>query len=61
MKVIIKEITDPPSNEKNNKTGIINVIDLANIDTCSFIATEDFRGYTMTVLLKCWVGWTIAI
>lgn len=41
MKVMIKEITDPLSNEKNNKTGIINVIDLANIDTCSFIATED--------------------
>lgn len=41
MKVVIKEITDPLSNEKNNKTGIINVIDLANVDTCSFIATED--------------------
>lgn len=41
MKILIKEITDPITNEKNNKTGIINIIDLANIDTCSFIATED--------------------
>lgn len=41
MKIIIKEITDPLSNEKPGRTGLINVIDLANIDTCAFIATED--------------------
>jgi len=27
--------------ENNNKTGGINIIDLANINSCSFIATQD--------------------
>ena len=41
LRVLIKEITDPLTPEKFGKTGVINVIDLANIDSCSFIATED--------------------
>lgn len=41
MKIIIKEITDPFTSQKNGKSGTINIIDLANIDTCSFIATQD--------------------
>jgi hypothetical protein len=41
LKIVITEITDPLTKEKYGKTGVINVIDLANIDTCSFIATED--------------------
>ena len=41
MKVLIKETNDPFSNCKQGKSGIINIIDLANIDSCSFIATED--------------------
>ncbi len=41
MNFLIKEITDPLSDEKFGRTGLINIIDLANIDTCSFIATED--------------------
>lgn len=41
LKVIVTELTDPTVSEKFGKTGILNVIDLANIDTCSFIATED--------------------
>lgn len=41
MKVIIKETNDPFSECKQGKSGIINIIDLANIDSCSFIATED--------------------
>ena len=28
-------------NEKVNRPGAINIIDLANIDTCAFIATDD--------------------
>ena len=27
--------------KRNNETGAINVIDLANIHSCSFIATDD--------------------
>jgi hypothetical protein len=41
MKVLIRETTDPLNILPCNKTGGINVIDLANIDTCSFIATDD--------------------
>ncbi len=41
LKIIISEITDPFSKERNGKTGLVNIIDLANIDSCAFIATED--------------------
>ncbi len=54
MRVFVREITDPfsvfstGSSQSNGdrtlitvKAGVINIIDLANIDTCSFIATDD--------------------
>jgi phenylacetate-coenzyme A ligase PaaK-like adenylate-forming protein len=41
MKVITRDTNDPISNLDNEKTGGINVIDLANINSCSFIATQD--------------------
>lgn len=41
MRVITRQIMDPFSIEQRNKTGVINVIDLANLDTISFIATDD--------------------
>lgn len=41
MKVEIKEVNDPFSDCATGKTGVINITDLANVDTCSFIATED--------------------
>lgn len=41
MKVLVRENDDPLSPAKEGKTGGINVIDLANIDTCSFIGTQD--------------------
>lgn len=41
MRVQTREITDPFSNQSTGKTGVINIIDLANLDTISFIATED--------------------
>jgi hypothetical protein len=41
MKIITTQITDPLTREKHGKTGIINIIDLNNLDTCSFIQTED--------------------
>jgi phenylacetate-coenzyme A ligase PaaK-like adenylate-forming protein len=41
MKVLIRDIYDPFSYVKNNKTGGVNVIDLANINSCSFIETKD--------------------
>ncbi len=41
MKFLIREVTDPLHIRSDNKTGGINVIDLANINSCSFIATQD--------------------
>ncbi len=41
MKVLIRDTNDPFSYLPANKTGGINVIDLANINSCSFIATQD--------------------
>ena len=41
MKIQIRDINDPFSFIKNGKTGGINVIDLANLYSCSFIETKD--------------------
>lgn len=41
MKVLIRDVNDPLNYLAYNKTGGINVIDLANIYSCSFIATQD--------------------
>jgi len=41
MKIITRDINDPLTILKGNKTGGINVIDLANVYSCSFIATQD--------------------
>ena len=41
MKIICKELNDPFQETKNNQTGRINIIDLANIYSCSFIETAD--------------------
>ncbi|WP_437919566.1 acyl transferase [Sphingobacterium sp. LRF_L2] len=41
MKILIRDTNDPLSLLKDQKTGAINVIDLANYYSCSFIATQD--------------------
>jgi len=41
MKILIRDVNDPLSIIGNNRTGGINVIDLANIYSCPFIATQD--------------------
>ena len=41
MSVIIRDTEDPLSYIETGKTGGINVIDLANLNSCSFIATQD--------------------
>jgi Acyl-protein synthetase, LuxE len=59
MKILLREINDPfsylpsfsvgPPDQKvkyRGKTGGINVIDLANIDSCSFIETKDLGSFT---------------
>ncbi len=41
MKVLVRDVDDPFALYTESKRGGINIIDLANIDSCSFIATED--------------------
>ncbi|HNW96881.1 MAG TPA: acyltransferase [Bacteroidales bacterium] len=41
MKILIRETNDPLTFATTGKTGGINIIDLANINSCSFIATQD--------------------
>ena len=41
MKILMRDTNDPLSLIDEGKTGAINVIDLANYDSCAFIATQD--------------------
>ncbi len=41
MKILIREPNDPLSLQATGRSGGINVIDLANRDSCAFIATQD--------------------
>jgi len=41
MKIVLRDTNDPLTLLNSSQTGGINVIDLANINSCSFIATQD--------------------
>ena len=41
MKILIRDLNDPFAGALENKTGGINVIDFANMYSCSFIETQD--------------------
>ncbi len=41
MHILIREMQDPFSQAKNGKTGVVKIVDLANVHSCSFIETED--------------------
>lgn len=41
MQILVRDTEDPLTYQKTGKTGGVNVIDLANINSCSFIATQD--------------------
>lgn len=41
MKVLVRETNDPLTLIESGRNGGINIIDLANINSCSFIATQD--------------------
>ncbi len=41
MQIITRDTNDPMTNLNGSQTGGVNVIDLANINSCSFIATQD--------------------
>lgn len=38
---VLTEMTDPFCVKQDQSTGVLNFIDLVNLDSCSFIATED--------------------
>lgn len=40
MKALIRELDDPLETKKSGN-GVLNIIDLANVHSCAFIATED--------------------
>ena len=53
MKVLIRSLEDPMSYLPENRNGALNIIDLANRHSCSFIATQDLgkqRGGFFKVL-----------
>ena len=41
MNILVRDPEEPTQLLSNNKTGGLNVIDLANLHSCSFIATQD--------------------
>lgn len=41
MKILVRNAEDPFSYEPEGRTGAVNIIDLANIHSCCFIATQD--------------------
>ncbi|MFZ9982274.1 MAG: acyl transferase [Cyclobacteriaceae bacterium] len=41
MRVQLREINDNRAVVEDGATGVLNIIDLANLDTCSFIETQD--------------------
>lgn len=49
MRILLRDVNDPFAVSDHNlglsKTGGINVIDLANLDTCSFIETQDLGRF----------------
>ncbi len=46
MKVLFRDVYDPLTLVSSEKSGGINVIDLANINSCSFIQTQDLGRKT---------------
>ena len=45
MKVFIRDINDAQNLDFNKKSGAINIIDLANYNSCSFVATDDMGKF----------------
>ncbi len=41
MKILVRDISDPLGILGPGQRGALNIIDLANVDTCCFIATDD--------------------
>ena len=54
MRVLARDLADPLSKVRHGKTGGLNIIDLANVHSCAFIATQDlgrvYANHTFEVL-----------
>ncbi len=45
MKIMLRDVNDPFHYITNSRSGGINVIDLANVDSCAFIETKDLASW----------------
>ncbi|MGB5929435.1 MAG: acyl transferase, partial [Cyclobacteriaceae bacterium] len=45
MKLFIRDINDPFCIDNSLRSGGVNIVDLANIDSCAFIETQDVGRY----------------
>ena len=45
MKIMLRDVNDPFHYISNSRSGGINVIDLANVDSCCFIETKDLGSW----------------
>ena len=45
IKIMLRDVNDPFLYITNSRSGGINVIDLANVDSCSFIETKDLGSW----------------
>lgn len=50
MKILLRDVNDPFNYISNSRSGGINVIDLANVDSCSFIETKDLGSWELEQL-----------
>jgi Acyl-protein synthetase, LuxE len=47
MKIMLRDVNDPFHYITNSRSGGINVIDLANIDSCCFVETKDLGSWEL--------------
>lgn len=45
-KILLRDVNDPREYGQARQSGVINFIDLANVDSCAFIATQDLASQT---------------
>lgn len=46
MRILLRDVNDPLHLSNDLRYGVINVVDLANVDSCAFIATQDLGKVT---------------
>jgi hypothetical protein len=51
-KILLRDVNDPRDYAISRTSGVINFIDLANVDSCAFIATQDIATRSSPTLFK---------